>query len=252
MSTRTKHRSCCGMRAPTRTRLSVLSSLLPCSIRQTRSRDPHARVKKGIGTCAPMAETPVVVSARASGFTIRRRPPPRRTATPQRPQFCELSRRPAAERSGTEAATPADGATQPRNGGKRRRVGGIISDAAPRLSPARPARFNLICVLGHQGVTRAGPAVQRRLVGAIPLAVDANVARQGKFQRERGRKSSAGGGHPGAALHTGLGPLGGTAKPAPMLRTASQRNVPRVPHLSTCHVTARPGPISRRPFSPYQ
>ena len=194
MSTRTKHRSCCGMRAPTRTRLSVLSSLLPCSIRQTRSRDPHARVKKGIGTCAPMAETPVVVSARASGFTIRRRPPPRRTATPQRPQFCELSGRPAAERSGTEAATPADGATQPRNGGKRRRVGGIISDAAPRLSPARPARFNLICVLGHQGVTRAGPAAsgdwsERSRWRSMPGAPREVPARTREKEQRRGRTS---------------------------------------------------------------
>jgi hypothetical protein len=244
MSSQTKRRSCCGMRAPTRTRLSALSSLLPCSIRQTRSRDPHARVKKGIPTCAPMVETPVVflvgLAASQSGAALPLAEPQHRNSL----RFANF-------RDGQPQHDPQQ-KPQPRRWcntaaerRKRRRVGGITSDAAPRFSPARPARFNLICVLGHQGVTRAGPAVQRRLVRAIPLAVDANVARQGKFRRERGRKSSARGGHPGAALHTGLGPLGGTAKPAPMLRTASQRNVPLVPYLSTRRVTARPGPVSR-------
>ena len=41
-----------------------------------------------------------------------------------------------------------------RGGGKSSAGWGNISDAAPRLGPARPARFNLIRVSGQQDVTR--------------------------------------------------------------------------------------------------
>jgi hypothetical protein len=72
MGSRAMRGSCFGVGAHTRTRVSGISSLLPCSIRQTRSRDPDASVKKVTLTCAPTVETPWSFRPRLAAFTIRR------------------------------------------------------------------------------------------------------------------------------------------------------------------------------------
>jgi len=85
------------------------------------------------------------------------------------------------------------------NGTKRGGSGaglGDISDAAPRLGPARPARFNLIRVSGQQDVTRTRSPRSR--VGAGRFGFRGRHARETvvRARRELQGRSSAGEGIP--------------------------------------------------------
>jgi hypothetical protein len=86
-------------------------------------------------------------------------------------------------------------AIPPGNRGKRAAPGwGDISDAAPRLGPARPARFNLIPVSGQQDVTRTRSPRSRLGVRLVRLPSGHLACARNRYESEKevAGKSSAG------------------------------------------------------------
>jgi hypothetical protein len=113
-------------------------------------------------------------------------------------------------------------------GREQRRVGGNISDAAPRLGPARPARSNLIRVLGQQDVTRTRSPRSRFGVRLVRFPSGNLACARNRCESEKGvaGKEQRWGGHSDAAPYPEM--LGRRRTQAgEIIRTDSQRNVSR-------------------------
>ena len=171
----------------------------------------------------------MVVSAGASGFTIRRRPLARGTATPQQPRFCELSGRPPATRSATANATGSV-VQQHGRGREQRRLGGHLRRRSKAWPGTPTARLNLIRVLDQQDVTRTRSS-RDPTSGLVRFprgsrARGRGCCEDGKGSCREGAAPDLVGGNPDAALYPEM--LGRRRTQAGVIvHTDSQRNVGR-------------------------
>jgi hypothetical protein len=104
--------------------------------------------------------------------------------------------------------------------------GGNISDAAPRLGPVRPARSNLIRVLGQQDVTRTRSPRSRVRVRLVRFPSSNQACARNRWESEKGvaGQEQRRGGHSDAALLLG----GRRTQAGAIIRTAVSEMSSRV------------------------